>query len=83
LHIKSKFAIWEVPREEEFSPLKNGLDARGENALTCRRALYAQHVRWLRRAGALVQGGEEEGEELRIEVSPLVSYGGEVYSFKS
>ena len=46
------FAIWEVLREEEFSPLKNGEDAKKETPTTCRNDLSAQHQRWLIKAGA-------------------------------
>ncbi len=71
-------------REDEFSPLKNGLDCKKENALTCKQDLYAQHVRWLRRAGALFDSDieptidEDKNNNLpEIEISPMVSYNGE------
>ncbi len=45
------FAVWEVCRDDEFSPLKNGSGAK-DTAATCRRDLMLQHVRWLEQAGA-------------------------------
>ena len=51
-----RFAVWEVDRDEEFAPLKNA-DApnAGDCPTTCRRALYAQHLRWLLQSGAQVE----------------------------
>ncbi|KAJ3564551.1 hypothetical protein NP233_g8230 [Leucocoprinus birnbaumii] len=65
------FAVLEVERREEFSPLKNGLDATSDNPVTSRRDLLAQHKRFLERAGATVKDGVD------IELSPLVTYAGE------
>jgi UDP-N-acetylglucosamine pyrophosphorylase len=45
------FAVWEVRRDEEFSPLKNGSGSK-DTAVTCRHDLMAQHILWLQRAGA-------------------------------
>lgn len=45
------FAVWEVCREDEFSPLKNGTGTK-DTAETCRRDLILQHIRYLRKAGA-------------------------------
>lgn len=45
------FAVWEVRREDEFSPLKNGSGDK-DTAATCRRDLMFQHARWLKQAGA-------------------------------
>ena len=39
----NKFAVWEVDREAEFSPLKNGESAPTDNATTCRNAIYKLH----------------------------------------
>lgn len=41
-----KFYVWEVRREDEFSPLKNGSGTK-DTATTCKRDLMLQHVRWL------------------------------------
>jgi len=60
LLFKRNFAIWEVPREEEFSPLKNGDDAKKETPTTCRSDLYAQHFRWLKNAGATFKSSKPE-----------------------
>ncbi|CAF0900939.1 unnamed protein product [Brachionus calyciflorus] len=67
----TNFAIWEVYREEEFSPLKNSDDCKKETPTTCRNDLYAQHARWLQKAGAVLD------PEAQVEISPLVSTNGE------
>jgi len=73
------FSIWEVSREEEFSPLKNGNDAKSDNPITCRNDLMAQHFKWLEQAGAkFIQDQSNDGISLpKFEISPLVSYNGE------
>lgn len=65
------FAVLEVARNEEFSPLKNAPGTGADDPETSRRDLLAQHRRFLEAAGAQVQDGVE------IEISPLVSYAGE------
>ncbi|KAJ8593225.1 nucleotide-diphospho-sugar transferase [Rhizopogon salebrosus TDB-379] len=66
-----RFAVLEVARNEEFSPLKNAPGTGADDPDTSRRDLLAQHKRFLERAGAQVKDGVE------IELSPLVSYAGE------
>lgn len=68
------FLIWEVPRDMEFSPLKNSDADKKETPTTCRNDLYDEHARWLANAGAMLVG---EKEEMKFEISPLVSYHGE------
>jgi len=65
------FAVLEVERKEEFSPLKNAPGTGSDDPETSRRDLLAQHKRFLEAAGAQVKDGIE------IEISPLVSYAGE------
>ncbi|KAJ7651644.1 nucleotide-diphospho-sugar transferase [Mycena polygramma] len=65
------FAVLEVARNEEFSPLKNAPGTGSDDPGTSRRDLLAQHKRFLEKAGATVKDGVE------IEISPLVSYAGE------
>ncbi|KAF7799223.1 hypothetical protein EIP86_010455 [Pleurotus ostreatoroseus] len=65
------FAVLEVARNEEFSPLKNAPGTGSDDPDTSRRDLLAQHRRFLTRAGAQV------AEDVEIELSPLVSYAGE------
>ncbi|KAL1752035.1 nucleotide-diphospho-sugar transferase [Schizophyllum commune] len=65
------FAVLEVARNEEFSPLKNAPGTGSDDPETSRRDLLAQHKRFLEAAGATVNEGVE------IELSPLVSYAGE------
>ncbi|VUC29659.1 unnamed protein product [Clonostachys rosea] len=66
-----KFACLEVRREDEFSPLKNGRGTKEDNPDTSKADILNQGKRWLQAAGATVvnDGG--------VEISPLVSYGGE------
>ncbi|PWN26814.1 nucleotide-diphospho-sugar transferase [Jaminaea rosea] len=64
-------AVHEVPRAQEFSPLKNAPNTGSDDPQTSRRDLLALHGKWLREAGA------ELGEGVEVEVSPLVSYAGE------
>lgn len=75
LFFKRSFAIWEVFREEEFSPLKNSDDAKNETPTTCRHDLYGQHYRWLIKSGAKF---ETDDKNVECEISPLVAYNGEV-----
>lgn len=66
-----RFAVLEVARNEEFSPLKNAPGTGSDDPETSRRDLLAQQRRFLEHAGAKVAEGVE------IEISPLVSYAGE------
>lgn len=65
-----KFVALEVPRDEEFSPLKNEDSAGKECATTARNDTYRYHRRLIERAG-----GRVDGEV--CEISPLLSYAGE------
>jgi len=65
------FAVLEVDRKEEFSPLKNAPGTGTDDPETSRRDLLTQHRRFLEKAGAKVNDGVE------IEISPHVSYAGE------
>lgn len=69
-----KFACMEVRREDDFSPLKSGNDAKEDNPQTSKKDILNQGRRWAEAAGAIVVS---EGDDSGIEVSPLVSYGGE------
>ena len=70
----NNFLVWECLREEEFSPLKNA-DGPGkkDTPTTARQALYDLHKRYLEKAGAILDGGENA----QFEISPLASYAGE------
>lgn len=83
------FVVFEVMREDEFSPLKNADGAATDTPTTARNSLLAQHCRWATAAGATLL--DEHGNILQhaasvsatdnppaqCEISPLVSYFGE------
>nr|CDJ84732.1 UTP--glucose-1-phosphate uridylyltransferase domain containing protein [Haemonchus contortus] len=52
------FYIWEVEREDEFSPLKNAESAGKECLSTCKRDLALVNRKWLEAAGAIVEGDD-------------------------
>ncbi|CAF2851897.1 unnamed protein product [Rotaria sp. Silwood2] len=88
------FFIWEVRREDEFSPLKNASGTK-DTAVTCRRDLMLQHIRWLQAAGAILplntakqiilsdkfHDNENHSNTVYVEMSPLISYAGENLEF--
>jgi UDP-N-acetylglucosamine/UDP-N-acetylgalactosamine diphosphorylase len=69
-----RFACMEVRREDEFSPLKNARGTGEDDPDTSKKDIMSQGKRWVQAAGALVTS---EDPEAGIEVSPLMSYGGE------
>ncbi|XP_068190503.1 UDP-N-acetylhexosamine pyrophosphorylase-like protein 1 [Antennarius striatus] len=82
------FVVFEVVREEEFSPLKNADGAAKDTPTTARNSLLAQHCSWATAAGAtlLDAGGKALQSPASVsagncspafEISPLVSYFGE------
>ncbi|CAK7215745.1 UDP-N-acetylglucosamine pyrophosphorylase [Sporothrix bragantina] len=78
----AKFACLEVRREDEFSPLKNGRGTTDDNPDTSKRDIMLQGRRWVEAAGAKVSVSADARSDVPeadvgIEVSPLVSYGGE------
>jgi UDP-N-acetylglucosamine/UDP-N-acetylgalactosamine diphosphorylase len=62
-----------VPREIEFSPLKNPPGSPSDCPETCRAAVYALHANWAKAAGAKVDASASNV----CEISPLVSFAGE------
>ncbi|CAL3972635.1 unnamed protein product [Diplocarpon coronariae] len=70
----TQFACMEVKREDEFSPLKNARGAGEDDPDSSRKDIMDQGKRWAQAAGATVVS---EGDADGIEISPLISYGGE------
>jgi UDP-N-acetylglucosamine/UDP-N-acetylgalactosamine diphosphorylase len=73
-----KFACMEVKREDEFSPLKNAKGTGEDDPDTSRKDILLQGKRFLEEAGATVIS---EDADAGVEVSPLISYGGEGLDF--
>jgi UDP-N-acetylglucosamine/UDP-N-acetylgalactosamine diphosphorylase len=70
-----KFACMEVDRKEEFSPLKNAAGTGVDDADTSKKDIMQQGARWVQNVGATVVS--ENDPEAGVEISPLISYGGE------
>ncbi|XP_011496264.1 PREDICTED: UDP-N-acetylhexosamine pyrophosphorylase [Ceratosolen solmsi marchali] len=66
----TKFVVWEVSREDEFSALKNSNIMKIDCPLTTRNDLLRLHKKWLLNSGATRVEGD-------VEICPLISYGGE------
>ncbi|KAL1921069.1 uncharacterized protein VTP21DRAFT_11704 [Calcarisporiella thermophila] len=66
-----RMAVLEVERQDEFSPLKNAPGSNVDCPETSRRDILQQHLRFVNKAGATVEG---DGD---LEISPLVTYSGE------
>ncbi|XP_058442689.1 UDP-N-acetylhexosamine pyrophosphorylase [Malaya genurostris] len=64
------FVTVEVPRDEEFSALKNADIVGKDCASTARTDIYKLHKKYIEAAGGFVDGVE-------CEISPLLSYAGE------
>ncbi|XP_057651906.1 UDP-N-acetylhexosamine pyrophosphorylase-like isoform X2 [Diorhabda carinulata] len=64
------FVTWEVPRNAEFSPLKNCESVHKDCPSTCKRDLLLLHKSYIQKAGGIVKCEE-------LEISPLLSYAGE------
>jgi UDP-N-acetylglucosamine/UDP-N-acetylgalactosamine diphosphorylase len=65
-----RFVTWEVPRESEFSAMKNSDSAGKDCPSTARQDLLTLHRKYVEAAGGVVACEE-------VEVSPLLSYAGE------
>ncbi|XP_058015182.1 UDP-N-acetylhexosamine pyrophosphorylase-like protein 1 isoform X2 [Ahaetulla prasina] len=89
IKLEKNFVVFEVLREEEFSPLKNADTATRDTPTTARRSILSQHYRWAIKAGGRFVTGDgqpipekesfsqDEEPPAVCEISPLVSYFGE------
>lgn len=66
-----RVSLMEVARASEFAPVKNAPGSASDSPDTARQAIMSSHQRWVEEAGGSVTSPEG------VEVSPLVSYGGE------
>ncbi len=71
--LSSKMAVFEVDRDQEFAPVKNGPGSDTDSPDTARLMVSKQAQKWLKDAGAVFVV-KDDG---LCEVSPLTSYGGE------
>ena len=74
-----KFACLEVKREDEFSPLKNAKGTGEDDPDTSRKDILAQGKRWVHACGGTVES-EGSDPDAGVEVSPLISYVGHMFS---
>lgn len=65
-----KFGVFEVDRQEEFSPLKNGMGSNQDNPETSRRDVLLQGRRWIEKVGGAVL--DDGDKNAGVEISPLV-----------
>ncbi|EPS43191.1 hypothetical protein H072_2828 [Dactylellina haptotyla CBS 200.50] len=75
----NKFACLEVAREDEFSPLKNARGTGEDDPDTSKKDIMMQGKKWIMKAGGHIVS--ESADNDGIEVSPLLSYGGEGLDF--
>ncbi|KAF6237407.1 hypothetical protein HO173_004297 [Letharia columbiana] len=75
-----KFASMEVKREDEFSPLKNAKGTGEDDPDTSKKDILEQGKRWIEAVGGTVVS-DSGADETAVEVSPLISYGGEGLHF--
>ncbi|KAF2731583.1 nucleotide-diphospho-sugar transferase [Polyplosphaeria fusca] len=73
-----QFACMEVKREDEFSPLKNAPGTGEDDPDTSKKDIMTQGKKWVQAAGAIVVS---EAPDDGVEVSPMISYGGEGLDF--
>lgn len=70
------FSVLQVDRSDEFSPLKNGPGAGIDCPETSRADILSQAERFIKKAG-----GHYKDAQIKVEISPLLSYGGEKLEF--
>jgi len=73
-----RMQVLQVPRNDEFAPIKNKPGAASDSPNTARELLYALNRRRLLTAGATIGPPPADHQQgAAIEISPLVSYQGE------
>lgn len=76
LKFAQKTGVLQVKREQEFAPVKNAPGGSVDSPDTARQLIGELHKSWLVKAGATFQD-EAASSDLRVEISPLISYEGE------
>jgi len=72
----SNVIVLEVPREEEFSALKNPPGTKTDSPDSSRQDLSNLHKSWITKAGGIIKDADTPENSL-CEISPLLSYDGE------
>lgn len=72
--LSTRMAVYEVPRGEEFAPVKNAIGSPTDSPDTARHMISTLAKHWAVRAGAVLLHNDEPNI---CEISPLVSYAGE------
>ena len=57
----SNFAVFEVERSEEFSPLKNGPSDQLCSPISCKKDVSSLHLKYLLNAGAILSSENDRG----------------------
>lgn len=74
--LAARFVCVEIPREDEFAPVKNAPGSATDTPEVSRTMMSNQCKRWLGKVNATITSTDGEDGDL-IEISPLLSYDGE------
>lgn len=77
LFIYRNFLVYEVLPCTEFSPLKNSNNVGRDCLSTCQNDLSTNHLKWIQSAGIEIDIKKLETNQIKIFLSPLLTYAGE------